>query len=238
MRSQLLVPADDDKKLQRALESAADCLWLDLQDLAGAGLRPRAREMALGFLHAARQRPQPPRIFVRVNGLDSGEIEADLDAVMEAAPDGIVLPKSRGGADVQHLGVKLAVREAECGLPDGSTRIIAVAAEMPAALFLMGTYAGASHRLVGLAWSARELAAAIGAKATTKDGALTAPFALARNLTLLAAKGAGVAAIDQAHADRDGAGLKAACEEARRDGFTGKLAIEPEQIATINAVFP
>jgi citrate lyase subunit beta/citryl-CoA lyase len=234
MRSHLLVRADDAAKLERALESQADCLWLDLEDLPGAA-RPRARELALGLLRSVRGR-SAPHLFVRVNGLESGDIDADLDVVMQGAPDGIVLPKAHGGADVQHLGTKLALREAEYDLIDGSTRIMAIAAETPAAIFKMGTYPGASRRLAGLCWAPNDLAAAIGAKAP--DGALTAPYALARSLTLMAAKAAGVAAIDCAYANRrDIAGLKAECEAARRDGFTGKLAIDADQVAVIGAAF-
>jgi len=235
--SHLLVRADDATRLEQALEGQADCLWLDLEDLPAAS-KPRARELALGLLQSARGR-SPQHLFVRVNGLESGEIDADLDIVLKGAPDGIVLPKARGGADVQHLGAKLALGEAEYDLIDGSTRIMAIAAQMPAAIFKMGTYPGASRRLAGLCWAPDDLATAIGAKAArTPDGTLTAPYALARSLTLMAAKAAGVAAIDCAYADpHDIAGLKAECEAARRDGFTGKLAIDPDQVALINAIF-
>lgn len=236
MRSHLLVPADDAKKLEQALESQADCLWLDLEAPAS---KPRARELALSFLQSAREKsPQVPQLFIRVNGFESGEIDADLDIVMKGAPEEIVLPKSRGAADVQHLGAKLALREAEYDLPDGGTRIIAIAAETPAAIFKMGTYPGASRRLAGLSWAPDDLAAAIDAKSThAPDGALTSPYELARSLTLMAAKAAGVAAIDCAPTLRDRAGLKAECEAARRDGFAGKLAFHEDQLAIINAVF-
>ncbi len=230
MRSHLLVPANDAKKLEAALQSEADCLWLDLEGAAGPS--PRARKLALALLQAARSKP----LYVRSHAIESGEIDADLDAVMKGAPDGIVLVKSRGGADIQHLGAKLALREAEYDLADGSTRIIAVAAQTPAAIFKMGTYAGASRRLAALCWGPEELATAIGA-AAPPDGSMTGPYALARSLTLMAAKAAGVAAIDSIYADPDRGGLKAACESARRDGFAGKLALDADQAALINAFF-
>lgn len=228
MRSHLLVPADDAKKLEAALQSEADCLWLDL----GGASAPRARKLALATLREARRTP----IYVCPHAIESGEIDADLDAVMKGAPDGIVLAKSRGGADIQHLGAKLALREAEYDLADGSTRIIAVAAQTPAAIFKMGTYAGASRRLLALCWGPEELAMAIGAKGPP-DGSMTGPYALARSLTLMAAKAAGVAAIDSVYADLDRGGLKAACEAARRDGFAGKLALDADQAALINTFF-
>jgi citrate lyase subunit beta / citryl-CoA lyase len=237
MRSHLLVPADDGKKLDQALKSGADYLWLDLECLASAS-KPRARERALSFLQSTRKNSlRIPRLFVRVSAFDSSEIDADLDTVMKGAPDGIVLPKSRGGVDVQHLGAKLALREAEYDLPDGSTRIIAIAAQSPADVFKMGTYPGASRRLLGLTWAPEDLAAAIGAETVRKpDGTLSPVYELTRSFTLIAAKGAAVAAIDCVHSEL-GAGLKAECEAARRDGFDGKLATEADQVAIINACF-
>lgn len=239
MRSHLLVPADDAKRLEQAIESPAHCLWLDLEALAPAS-KPRARERALSFLQSTREKSARfPKLFVRVNGFESGEIDADLDIVMKGAPDEIVLPKSSSGVDIQHLGAKLALREAEYDLPDGGTQIIAIAAETPAAMFKMGTYASASRRLAGLSWAPEDLAAAIGAESTrAPDGGLTPPYELARSLTLMAAKAAGVAAIDCAAAEpRDDAGFEAECEAARRDGFAAKLAIGLDQVAFINATF-
>jgi citrate lyase subunit beta / citryl-CoA lyase len=232
MRSHLLVQIDGETRLEQALTSGADCLWLDFEIA-----EPRIREMVSGFLQSTRQRPQRPRLYVHVKRLAWDEIDSGLEIIMKGAPDGIVLPKSRNGADVQHLGTKLAVHEAQYGLADGGTQIIAIAAQTPAAAFQMGTYIGASRRLAGLAWAPDDLACAVSARAThMQDGALTPPLALARSLVLMAAKAAGVTAIDCAYSDRN-EGLKSECEAGRRDGFTGKLAIDPDEIATINAVF-
>jgi citrate lyase subunit beta/citryl-CoA lyase len=239
MRSLLFVPADSDRKLEKSLESGADAVILDLEDSISAAARPAARERARAFISHARGLASPPRLVLRVNGLDSGAIDADLDAVMPAGPDAVMLPKCRTGADVQHLGAKLAVREAEYALPDGATGIIAIATETPAAVFGLGTYAGASHRLLGLAWGAEDLSAALGAEASrTTDGHLTSPFALARDLTLIGARAANAEPIDTVYVDfRDEPGLRAECEAARRDGFTCKLAIHPGQVGIINACF-
>ncbi len=184
-------------------------------------------------------RGERPLLYVRVNALDSGLVEADLDAVMPAGPDGIMLPKSTSGVDVQHLAAKLAVREAENALPDGATRILAIATETAASIFRMGTYAGASYRLAGLTWGAEDLAADLGAETNRlADGTYADPYRLARALTLFAANAAGVAAIDTVYTDfRNEAGLAAEAEAARREGFTGKMAIHPAQVPVINAVF-
>jgi citrate lyase subunit beta / citryl-CoA lyase len=239
MRSQLFVPADSEKKLEKSLAVGADCLLIDLEDSVALGNKQRARDLALAFLREVRQKPKRPFLYVRVNAFDSGLIDEDIDAVMKGEPDGILLPKTKSGADIQHLGAKLAVREAECGYVDGQTKIIAIATETAASIFHMGTYARASRRLAGLTWGAEDLAAALGAEANRlPDGTYTAPYALARTLTLFAAHAAEVPAIDTIYADfRDPVGLRAECEAARRDGYTAKMAIHPGQVEVINEVF-
>ncbi len=176
---------------------------------------------------------------MRINALDSGLADDDLDAVMSAAPEAIVLPKSTAGADVQHLGVKLAVREAENGLADGVTGILAIATETAASIFAMGTYAGASRRVIGLAWGAEDLAVCLGSGTSRLDsGTYTAPYLFARTLTLFAAAAAGVEAIDAVLTKfHDQARLKLECEAAKRDGFTAKMAIHPKQVPIINEIF-
>jgi citrate lyase subunit beta/citryl-CoA lyase len=174
-----------------------------------------------------------------VNGLQTGLIDDDLAAVVAGKPDGIMLPKAEGGAAVIHCDAKLAAQEAILGLPDGGLDIIAIATETAAALFLAGTYAGSSKRLKGLTWGAEDLSAELGAEANRDhDGNFLAPYQLARSLCLAGAAAAQVQAIDTVYVDfRNEAGLRQECEEARRDGFTGKMAIHPAQVAIINAVF-
>lgn len=238
MRSCLFVPADSPRKLDKALGSGADALLIDLEDSVAPEAKASARATAASFIRAHRG-AGGPRLLVRVNALDTPLIEADLDVVMPAAPDGIMLPKACGGMDVQHLAAKLAVREAETGQPDGGTVILAIATESARALFQMGSYRGASHRLAGLAWGAEDLSADLGAEtAEDETGAYTEPYRLARTLTLLAAAAAEVPAIDAVHPNyRDEAGLARRCAEARRDGFSAKMAIHPAQVAVINAAF-
>jgi citrate lyase subunit beta/citryl-CoA lyase len=238
MRSLLFVPADSPRKLDKAFSSGADALIVDLEDSVAAASKGEARRSALAFLHERRDGADRPRLYVRINGFDSGLNEGDLDAVMTAAPDGIVLPKACGGADLALLDSRLAVREALHGLEDGRTRILAIATETAAAMFALGSYSGASPRLTGLAWGGEDLSADIGALTTRSDGEWTEPFRLARNLCLFAAAAAGVSAIDTVYTDfRDLDGLKRECEAAARDGFSGKLAVHPAQVPVINAAF-
>jgi citrate lyase subunit beta/citryl-CoA lyase len=237
MRSLLIAPADE-QRLAEAHQSGADAV---IVDLAGAEPTERAgaRVAAALFLKEARGKRGGPALIVRTHALDSGEVDSDLDAVMAGAPDAILLPDGLGAASVQQLSAKLAVREAKLSLADGATRIIAVA-DTAQSLFSMGSYRGSSARLLGIAWSAQALRTDIGAE-TDRDGLGGAfgPYRLARDLTLLAATSAGVAAIDAVFPDvRDLMGLRDEALAARRDGFAGKLAIDPAQAAIINDVFP
>jgi citrate lyase subunit beta/citryl-CoA lyase len=239
MRSLLFVPADSPRKLEKALSSGADALILDLEDSISLDNKKAARSAAAGFLAVHRQGGNLPQLIVRINALDSGMADMDLDAVAPHSPFAIMLPKASGGADVQHLGAKLAVREAENDLPDGAIRILPIATETAAAVFNLASYRGASHRLVAMTWGAEDLAADVGsAQNRMPDGRFTPPFELARNLMLFAAAAAGVDAIDTVCANfRDTGLFRRECEEALRDGFTGKMAIHPDQVATINDVF-
>jgi citrate lyase subunit beta/citryl-CoA lyase len=239
MRSLLFVPGDDVKKLAKALASGADALIVDLEDSVAEARKAAARATAAAFVAEARRLEIRPRLYVRVNPFASGLTDADLDAVMPAAPDGVVLPKCLGGADVQRLGAGLAVREAEHGLADGATRIIAIATESAQALFGFASYRGASRRLEGLAWGGEDLSADLGAETNRlPGGAYAAPYALARTLTLVGAVAAETRPIDAVATNfRDLDGLRAEALAARRDGFVAKMAIHPAQAPVINDVF-
>ncbi|QCI68118.1 HpcH/HpaI aldolase/citrate lyase family protein [Phreatobacter stygius] len=239
MRSMLFVPADSEKKLGKSLASGADALILDLEDSVAAANKPLARDIARAFLSTHAASTDRPLLMVRVNALDSGLTDADLGAVVGAKPDAIMLPKAERGADVIHLDAKLTALEAVHGLAEGSIKIVVVATETAKAVFNLGSYQGASPRLTGLTWGAEDLSADIGAETNrAADGRHTEPFRMARSLCLFGAVAAGAQPIDTVFpAFRDSEGLRRECEEARRDGFTGKMAIHPAQVPVINAVF-
>jgi citrate lyase subunit beta/citryl-CoA lyase len=239
MRSLLFVPADDAKKLDKAMACGADALIVDLEDSIPAQGKAQARMRAAAFIGEAGKAAHRPRLLVRINGFATGLADADLDAVVPARPDAIMLPKAEGGPDVVRADAKLSAREAIAGLPDGSIRIVAIATETATALFLAGTYGGASARLEGLTWGAEDLSAELGAEANRDgDGRFLDPYRLARALCLAGAAAARVQAIDTVAVDfRNAAALRQESEEARRDGFTGKMAIHPAQVPIINEVF-
>jgi citrate lyase subunit beta / citryl-CoA lyase len=239
MRSLLFVPADSARKLEKSLRCGADAVIVDLEDAIAPEQKDTARASAAAFLKEVGAAEDRPRLFVRVNGLDSGLADADLDAVMPAKPDAVVLPKAEGGASIIHLDAKLTAREALFGLPDGSTGIFAFAIESATALFVAGSYAGASRRLNGLTWGSEDLSFAFGAETSRgADGQFLDPYRLARTLCLAASAAAQVPAIDTIFADfRNEEGLRREAVDAARLGFAGKMAIHPAQIPIINDAF-
>jgi citrate lyase subunit beta / citryl-CoA lyase len=239
MRSLLFVPADGGKKLDKAFGSGADAIIIDLEDSITPDRKAAARASAAAYLREAIKNAERPRLIVRVNALQTGLIDDDLDAIVPARPDAIMLPKAEGGASVIHCDAKLTAREAIHGLDDGHIKIIALATETAASLFVAGTYGGASERLTGLTWGAEDLSAELGAEANRDaDGNFLDPYRLARVLCLAGAAAAKVDALDTVYVDfRNESGLRRECEDARREGFAGKLAIHPAQVPTINEVF-
>jgi citrate lyase subunit beta/citryl-CoA lyase len=239
MRSFLFVPADGGSKLDKAVASGADAVIIDLEDSIAPERKETARTMALDFLKRAGASNQRPRLLVRINGLDTGMTDADLDAVVAGRPDAVVFPKAEGGASVVHLDAKLTAREAIAGVPEGQIKIVAQAVESAAGLFAAGTFGSASARLIGLTWGPEDLSAELGAEANRDaQGELTEPYRLARSVCLYAAAAAKLPAIETVFVDfRNSEGLRRDTEAARRDGFSGRLAIHPAQVAVINDVF-
>ena len=235
LRSLLFVPGDSEKKLARGAESGADALILDLEDSVAPARKALAREMVAGYLSGTRG----PQLWVRINPLDEGGI-ADLAGIVRPGLAGVMIPKIDGPPDVVRLGHMLDVLEHREGLVPGATRILPVATETARAPFGLAGFAQAPlARLHGLTWGAEDLSTALGAS-TNRDG--TGGFAftyrMVRSLCLMAARAAGVEPIETLYADfRDIDGLRADCAVAAREGFTGRLAIHPAQVAPINQSF-
>jgi citrate lyase subunit beta/citryl-CoA lyase len=235
MRSLLFVPADSERKLSRAPRSGADALILDLEDSVVPANRPAARRQACDFL--ASTASAEFRRYVRINPLSSGIALDDLVAVMPGGPQGILLPKCVP-EDLRTLDHYLAALEAASGIPLGTTRVIAIATETPAAMFALGGFAGISARLEGVTWGAEDLAACLGGSNRRLDGIYDDVYRLARTLCLLGAAAADAIAIDTIYTDfTDEKGLAAECAAARRSGFSAKMAIHPAQIPVINGAF-
>ena len=237
MRSFLFVPADSDKKLQKAAAAGADALILDLEDSVALSNKERARDMARDYLKSADG--AGPRLCVRMNALDTPLWMEDLRIVVPQRPYAIMIPKTLSGDCVREVASALADIEAGADLAPNSTKLFCVATETAASVFSLRSYAGSSPRLFALTWGAEDLAAALGARSNKDEtGAYTEPYRLARTLTLLGAVAANVIPLDGVYKDfRDEAGLEREAREAARDGFTAKMAIHPAQVPIINRVF-
>lgn len=241
MRSLLFVPGDSERKIEKALGSGADVVIFDLEDSVSAGAKQAARETVRESLDRLlpEQRSSAPKLFVRVNALDTGLTSADLTAVMPGRPDGIMQPKTRSAADVHTLSAMLDDLEAARGVQPGATEIIAIATETARSLFHMGSYVEAGPRLAGMAWGAEDLSADLGASANRDEhGVYTGAYQLARTLCLAGAVAAGVDPVDTVYVNfRDDDGLRREAEACAAEGFTAKMAIHPAQVPIINEVF-
>jgi citrate lyase subunit beta/citryl-CoA lyase len=236
MRSMLFVPGDRPERFAKAVASGADAVIFDLEDAVLPARRPEAREAVARCL-ATPGRDVP--LWVRVNPVESDEALSDLVAVMEGRPDGIVLPKARSGADVERASHWIDALEARAGLPAGQVGLLPLVTESGLAVLNAATFAHLPRRVRAMTWGAEDLAADVGALANrTPDGEFGSLFVHARDACLLAAAAAGVVAIDTVDTEiRDLAGVERRARESRRQGFAGKLAIHPAQVAPIHEAF-
>ena len=223
-RSWLFVPADSEKKIAKALASEADALIFDLED----SVVPDRKAAARDILKRLPARSGGPLWWVRINPLGSEHLKADLKLLASADFAGIVLPKAESGADVTQLAHRT-----------GNVPIHAIVTETAASLFSLLSYRDATPPLAAMSWGAEDLSAALGASGKHgPDGELAFTYRLARSLCLAGAVAAGVQPVDGVFADfGDEEGLTIEARAAASEGFTGKLAIHPSQIAPINAAF-
>jgi citrate lyase subunit beta/citryl-CoA lyase len=233
----MFVPGDSEKKLGKGATLGADALILDLEDSVVDSRKATAREMVCEYLHTADRTISS--LWVRMNPLDTPHALLDLAGVIQGRPDGFILPKAEHARDADLLGHYLDALEIEHGIQQGATKILSLATETPTAMLTIGSYIQVNPRVTAVSWGAEDLSAAIGASSNRDaQGNLTAPYILARSLCLMAAYAAGVQAVDTVFTDfKDDEGLRVSCNEARRDGFVGKIAIHPAQIAAINEAF-
>lgn len=237
MRSMLFVPGDSDKKLAKGAESGADAIIADLEDSVAPSRKAEGRRLTVEYLRNSRLGRQLR--YVRVNPLSTEYAVDDFAAIVAGAPDGIMLPKCNGADDLRKADHFLSVLEAREGLPAGAIAVLPIVTETAQAMFDLSRYKGVTRRLAGLMWGAEDLAADLGASANRAlDLTYLPPFELARSLCLYAASAAGVPAIDTVFTDfRNIEDLRKECEAGERMGFSGKAAIHPGQVETINRAF-
>lgn len=242
LRSWLFVPGDSDKKLAKGVGSGADALILDLEDAVAQANKSAARQQVRSFLMERPRSTRQSQLWVRINPLDSADALADLVAIVGADPDGVMLPKAGGPADILRLSHYLDALEAAEGRTASResvvrAKILPVATETAASAFRLADYASAAlPRLYGLTWGAEDLSAAVGASTNLDaSGQWAFTYQMVRSLCLLGARAAGVAPVDTLFVNfKDESGLRSASRQSRAEGFTGRLAIHPAQVAIIN----
>jgi citrate lyase subunit beta/citryl-CoA lyase len=236
MRSMLFVPGDRPERFAKAAASGADAVILDLEDAVVPARRPYARGEITQWLASA-ERPVPA--WGRINAVETDDALPDLAAVIEGRPDGIVLPKARDGADVHRVDHWLEMLEARLGQRRGGIGLLPLITESAGALLKAASFTALPSRVAGLTWGAEDLAADVGALGNkSPDGEFELTYAMARSFCLLAAASAGVPAFDTVDTEiRDLAAVERRARGSRRQGFVGKLAIHPAQVAPIHAAF-
>lgn len=236
VRSALFVPAHRSDFLAKVDRSGADAVILDLEDSVGVDRRDEARSNASDWL-SSRGPTGRPHAFVRINPVDAGQLDADLDAAVHVATTGVLIPKVSCAADVRVVEQALAYQEGRRGLPLGRTRIWPLL-ESARAIVAAGDIFGASTRVAyagGGTAADGDLARDLGFEATTE----ATETLHVRSAILVAARAVGVAnpmtgihtAVD------DLAGLRTFAEASRRLGYEGMMVIHPSHAGVVNEVF-
>ncbi|MEO5706592.1 MAG: CoA ester lyase [Alteraurantiacibacter sp.] len=244
LRSWLFVPGDSERKLAKAGVCGADAVVIDLEDAVAPEAKAMARTQAARWLSAHRQQViagAATSRWVRINAFDSNLWREDLAVILSGRPDGIMVPKAKGPEQMRMLSAEMYELEQRNGIAPNATRIVPMVGETAASALTIAAYATDElPRLAGITWGAQDLAAALGATRSRdgKTGEWSDTFRLVRSQALLAAHARHAAAIETPYADfADLKGLKAMAEAARADGFTGMLAIHPDQVPVINQAF-
>lgn len=237
-RSWLFVPADSKRKLAKIADCGADVAILDLEDAVAPERKQLALNIATQFLTDHRD-SSGPALWVRINPWSSGLTREDLEALVPACPAGVVLPKPDSVDDVWQLEQALTELEATHGLTPEAIKVLAIATETALGVANLSSFMDSPERLWGLTWGAEDLSAELGATTNRDgDGEFLPIHQLTRSLCQLTAAAAGLPVIETLHADfHDLDGLRKVSSRAQREGFSGMMAIHPEQIAIINQAF-
>lgn len=228
VRSLLFVPADSERKIEKSRDSGADVLIFDLEDSVHPQNKPEARRILRDVL----KQELASRKFVRVNGLRSGLIDADLEAIAAVPPPVLMLPKCESSDDIEAVSQRLD----RLGLDQ--VKLLPVVTETVRALRNLMRSDWSHPRLYGMTWGAEDISADLGSMTNRENGVYTGVYGLARETCLLAAKEASVLAFDTAFIDvRDGQACLAESAQSFRAGFDGKLAIHPSQVEIIHRTF-
>ena len=231
MRSLLFVPANRPNMIDRAHQTPADVIVLDLED----SVPPAEKEMSRGKLREAitSLKDASKTVHVRVNSHNTGLTKDDIAAAIGAGLDGIALPKVEGGRDIRQLDIILREQELHNGVKPGTVALVAHI-ESPRGLLHCEEIIEASTRTIGIALGGYDYSLELGVP-RSRDGR---ELGYARHMIATACAALGLHALDGPNGDfRDIAGLTAETQYVRSIGFRGKYVIHPDQVATVNQVF-
>lgn len=234
LRSLLFVPGDNERKIERAMQTRADALILDLEDAVAPAAKAVARGLVAEFLSLPRS---DKLMIVRVNGYSTGQTLSDLHAVVGKA-DGIMLPKCEGPEDIHRTTHCIDAFEIAVNAESKGTQIFPIVTENARSILSLADYRDCGSRVGALVWGAEDLATDLGSFEKRNADGYFGPYRLARDLCLIAAASIQAPAIDTVYTnikDLDGLAVEAAA--AKRDGFRAKMAIHPSQIDIINHAF-
>ena len=231
LRSLIFVPGNRANMLERALNFDADIIMVDLEDSVPPGEKVAARGVAAEWIPRLRQAGQ--RVMVRVNSLDTGLTRDELAAVISPALYGVSVGKTESASDLREIEGIISPLEIGANLEAGHVSLIPWI-ESARAIVNVNEMAAALVRTVAIAFGAEDYTNDMGVR-RTDDGE---EVYHARSTVAIAARAAGIASLDSPYvAFRNPEGLKKDAGAARQMGYTGKFAIHPAQIGTINEAF-
>lgn len=229
-RTFLFMPGNNPGMLASAQCLGADVVIFDLEDAVARQEKDAARNLVS---HALKElRPQGVGITVRINGLDTPFWQADMEAVVEARTNFVMVPKIERAEEVLQIAQAIEAARRKFGVSEKVQALVIV--ETPLGLENVYAIASASPVLRGILLGAEDFTAAMGAQRTAEG----AEIAYARSRLLTACKAAGVLAIDTPFPFvSDLAGLEKDAALAVQLGFDGKAVISPQHVHRVNHAF-
>lgn len=230
-RSMLYVPGNNPGMIRDAYMYGSDCIMFDLEDSVSITEKDSARTLVYEALTSVDYGEK--ETVVRINALDSELGIQDLEAMVRAMPDVIRLPKTETAEDIIVCEKEIARIEEEIGLPVGTTKMMA-AVESALGVLNAKEIAMASKRLVGIAIGAEDYVTDL--KTNRSPEGIELLFG--RSMVLLAARAAGIAAIDTVYSDvNNEEGFRAEVQLIKQLGFDGKSVINPRQIKPVHELY-
>ncbi|MBL8966929.1 MAG: HpcH/HpaI aldolase/citrate lyase family protein [Spirochaetaceae bacterium] len=232
-RTRLYLPGDQPDLPINAGLFGADSILVDLEDSVAPERKAATRILARRLLESHADFFGSSEIAVRVNPLAESFGAADLEEIVPARPQALVLPKCESAEDVAAYDREVSRLEAAAGLPVGSILFMPIV-ETARGVAKAAEIAAASERNAALCFGAEDYRRDLGLAKRPDEGEIL----VARSLVAIAARAAGIGAQDSVFADtEDEAGLEASTLAAKNLGFTGKGVVHPRQIAVVHRAF-